>query len=170
MIESFYLWLYLQHGQPIWAECSTIEISVWRETEWDLIQGIHAITNEQIGSSQQKKKSNCSHEIIFNYNIKAFQQECWKPYVPPDVTPGGSSHEEVWTGLQWLPRYLRTCTVRSNASWVMVAWDLPPHPRPPPDRVTDRYLWKHYLPTTSLVGGKYENEKCAHIYKLCQCK
>ena len=44
-----------------------------RETEWDLIQGIHAITNEQIGSSEQKKESNCSHEIIFNYNIKAFQ-------------------------------------------------------------------------------------------------
>ena len=42
---------------------------------------------------------------------------------------GGSTHEEVWTGLQWLPRYARTCTVRSDASWVMVAWDLPPtHP------------------------------------------
>ena len=26
---------------------------------------------------------------------------------------------------------------------------------PPVDRMTDRYLWKHHLPPTSLAGGKY---------------
>ena len=31
----------------------------------------------------------------------------------------------------------------------------PPHPHPHPrDRMTVRHLWKHYLPATSLAGGK----------------
>ena len=37
------------------------------------------------------------------------------------------------------------CTVRSNASWVMVTWD--------PCEQTDRQKRKHYLPATSLTGG-----------------
>ena len=39
-----------------------------------------------------------------------------------------------------------SCMVRSNTSWVMVAW--------PPSMWTDRQDRKHYLPATSLVGGK----------------
>ena len=40
------------------------------------------------------------------------------------------------------------CTVRSNALWVMVTWDSFPS-------WTNRHEWRHYLPTTSLSGGKY---------------
>ena len=40
------------------------------------------------------------------------------------------------------------CTVRFNALWVMVTWD-------PLWTDRHRHMWKYYLPTTSLAGGKY---------------
>ena len=50
----------------------------------------------------------------------------------------------VWRGgNRWGP-----CTMRSNASWVMVTWDRPLN------RMTDRQNWKHYLTTTSLASSK----------------
>ena len=39
-----------------------------------------------------------------------------------------------------------SCTVRSNASWVMAT-------PPPVGRMADKHDWKHYLPATSLAGG-----------------
>ena len=55
------------------------------------------------------------------------------PYVikyPPDVSIGGGFwSEQVLTGLQWWPHMspaAGSCTVKFNASWVMVTWD--PHP------------------------------------------
>ena len=39
------------------------------------------------------------------------------------------------------------CTVRSNTSWIMVTWGTP--------LWTNRQEWTHYLPGTSLTGGKY---------------
>ena len=43
------------------------------------------------------------------------------------------------------------CTVRSNASWVIVISG-------PPCGQTDTHLGKHYLPATSLVGGNDETD------------
>ena len=40
----------------------------------------------------------------------------------------------------------RQCTMRSNASWVIVTW----HPSP---LWTDRYDWKKTLPSHNFVGG-----------------
>ena len=89
---------------------------------------------------------------------------------------GGSSNEQVRTGLQWwqpdvthrgqglwwgqgVPGQMSgeggimargTCTVRSNASWVMVTWGLPQT-----EWQIDyhRHLWKHHLPAILLTGG-----------------
>ena len=50
------------------------------------------------------------------------------------------------------------CMVRSNASWVVVT--SPPPTRPTPttgDIMMARNDRKHYLPTTSLVGGSYSH-------------
>ena len=83
---------------------------------------------------------------------------------------GKSSSKQAWTGLQWWPPDVTSrgardrgfyvwclmegaCTVRSNASWVMVTWGVPV------DRETDRHTpVKHYLPTTSLAEG---NKSCS---------
>ena len=81
--------------------------------------------------------------------------------MPLDVTPRGVL---TWRSLNRSPVISTICKdLCSEVQCIMrmVAWDLPLPT--PPDRVTDRYLWKHYLPATSLVGGKYENAKCAHI-------
>ena len=71
-----------------------------------------------------------------------------KPYVlqwpPPDVTSGGSF------------------IMRPKASWIMVSRGLPPT-APPPNRVTDRDLRKHYLPANSLAGG---NKSKSQSYRL----
>ena len=70
--------------------------------------------------------------------------------------PGGrarGSNVWCWGGGELGPAPGRPCTVRSNASWVMVTWR-PPSPPLWTDRQTDRHEWKHYLPTTSLVGVK----------------
>ena len=42
---------------------------------------------------------------------------------------------------------MRSCSMRSNASWVIDKWG------PPPILWTDRHEQKHYLPATSLAGG-----------------
>ena len=51
----------------------------------------------------------------------------------------------VWRGEGWCQW---ACTVRCNASWVMVTSE------PPVDRMMDRHDRKHYLPQTSLADGK----------------
>ena len=45
-----------------------------------------------------------------------------------------------------------SCTLRSNALWVMVTWY--------PCLWADRHDWKHYLPSTSLVS--FNNDMCCH--------
>ena len=74
--------------------------------------------------------------------------------------------EQVWTcprgsgqcqgvPVQWgqMSRWGRgLCMVRFNASWVMYTWD--PRPIPPP--WTDRYDWKHYLPSSGVVTKQAE--------------
>ena len=42
----------------------------------------------------------------------------------------------------------RECTVRSNASWIVVTWN------PTVDKQTHAHDWKCYLPATSSEGGK----------------
>ena len=54
----------------------------------------------------------------------------------------------------------RGCTVKSNASWVMVTSG------PPPLLWTDRHEWKHYLLKTSLAGGNNAH-LCDNEPKLC---
>ena len=49
----------------------------------------------------------------------------------------------------------RGCTVRSYVPWVMVTWN------PSPNRMADRYVWKHYLSAILLAGGNNSKEKCA---------
>ena len=48
------------------------------------------------------------------------------------------------------------CTVRSNASRLLVTWDPPPW--------ADRRLWKHYLPATSFAGDNDDSETSLKIH------
>ena len=62
----------------------------------------------------------------------------------------GDPISDVWRPHVWFLEGLGPggpCTVGFNASWVMVTIG------PPVNRQTARHEWKHYLPTTSLVGG-----------------
>ena len=95
-----------------------------------------------------------------------------------DVTPRGGCrypNEQVWTGLQWsspdvtsrgsqvwgpggvCPRsdVQGACTVKFNASWVMITQ---PSPHPPwKEWLTDRPDWNYYLPAILLAGGNKWN-------------
>ena len=62
--------------------------------------------------------------------------------------------------------------------WMSASWGVPsggvssiPTPRrdlgpgiSSVDRITDRHLWKHYLPATSLAGGKYDVKRSKFIH------
>ena len=83
---------------------------------------------------------------------------------PPDVSTGEwSLNERVWRGPRWCPLDVTSkgpglgripslrfrvqvwpCTVRSNASWVMVTWR--PH--------VNRQTWVKILISINLVGGR----------------
>ena len=83
----------------------------------------------------------------------------WPPDVTTDGLVGVSSSDQVWRGLQSWPPDLTSswggvggCTVRFNASWVMVTWGLPPARWTV--RLTDGHVWKHYLSGTPLASGK----------------
>ena len=69
-------------------------------------------------------------------------QECWG--VPCSMSRG--------PGVTWHCRG-QPCTVRSNASWVIVGGGGDPIPR---NRQAGSHLWKHYLPQLHVGrGGKY---------------
>ena len=93
--------------------------------------------------------------------LLAISSSLWKPRVgcippacwlyllqqPRNISTGeGSSNKQVW-------KVWGTCTVRSNASWVMITRDTPvPLPRWT-EWLTDRHYWKNYLSTISLAGS-----------------
>ena len=83
--------------------------------------------------------------------------------------PGGPPNEQVWVGLQWsppdvtsrgpqvwLPRGVCYMTFAGRGTLAYVLCHDTFDVTYPPTPATDggRYLWKHYLPTTSFAGGK----------------
>ena len=99
---------------------------------------------------------------------------------------GVSWSEQVWTGFQWWPLDVTSrgphvwmrpglggpCAMRSHVAWsgdgqgqgdlysevqcIMRNGDMG---LPPLSQQNGRHLWKHYLPTTSLAGGKNTSEQ-----------
>ena len=81
---------------------------------------------------------------------------------PPDVTSRRMAlSEQVWTGLMsrevpqaWCPGgYPRPDVQRGQGDPYHMVYPIMHMMLPTPTPRTDRHLWKHYLPTTIIVGG-----------------
>ena len=107
----------------------------------------------------------CCHQMSVPVGYGSSSEQVWTglQWWPPDVTGretrtrGHSmgTRDGVRVGLgiptfdvNWEVGLRRTGAVRSKASWVMVTWGLPWT-----DWLTDRHIWKYYLPVTLLAGN-----------------
>ena len=113
-------------------------------------------------------KTVCVPTILFKYrtmtkplsNKDSILVRCLPHALKPCVCVGGTDRGPGAGGGYVQGRGSVPCDLSHDACDVHT-------PSPPVDRMTDRHLWKHYLPGTSSAGGKYVPQM--PMFNICYC-